>query len=194
MWKLYDKRSAHKFAVDRFLFSRQQVKYSFIMNYALIFKLTLAERDDIPRLAHIHVIACLLDNAFGLYFTTLTEFEKEVTYMLESQVGDPTWQHLKVMNKKTGVLAAWASWNTLTDAQIWERDEKIEARIANFEKDKDKGEFDFSSELLIYVQENTERWLEKWTCGKRHMLCKALFTEPFFQRQSMRTALIKYDN
>lgn len=87
------------------------------MDYAT-FELAPAERKDIPRLAHIHVVACLSDNAFGLYFATLTEFEKGVSQMLEGQVGDPIWQHLKVVDKKTGVLAAWASWNTPTDAQI----------------------------------------------------------------------------
>ncbi|KAL8721558.1 MAG: hypothetical protein Q9181_007681, partial [Wetmoreana brouardii] len=34
----------------------------------------------------------------------------------------------------------------------------------------------------------------RWTCGKRHMLCKALFTDPAFQRQGMGDALVRYGN
>ncbi|KAL2055026.1 hypothetical protein ABVK25_004848 [Lepraria finkii] len=148
------------------------------MDYAT-FELAPAERKDIPRLAHIHVVACLPDIAFGLYFATPTEFEKG---------------HLKVVDKKTGVLAAWASWNTPTEAQIRERDGKAAAKIADSEKGKGKGEFDFPPGLPTYVQEDTDRWLEKWTSGKRHMLCKALFTELSFQRQGMGNALVKYGN
>ena len=88
------------------------------------FELALAERKVIPRLAHIHVVACLPDNAIKLYFATPTEFENRVIEMLEGQVGDPTWQHVKAVDKARGVLAAWASWHTPTDAQIRERDGK----------------------------------------------------------------------
>lgn len=45
------------------------------MDHATTFELALAERKDIQRLAHIHVVACLPDNAFGLYFANTTEFE-----------------------------------------------------------------------------------------------------------------------
>lgn len=164
------------------------------MDNAPTFELASVERKDIPRLAHIHVVACLPDNAFGLYFATPTEFEMKVTQMLESQVGDPAWQHLKVVDKKTGVLAAWASWNTPSDAQIRERDGKAATKIADSGNGKGKGDFDFPLGLPTYVQEDTARWLEKWTRGKRHMLCKALFTEPSFQRQGMGNALVKYGN
>ena len=44
------------------------------------------------------------------------------------------------------------------------------------------------------MQEDTDRWLEKWTQGQRHILCKALFTEPSFQKQGMGNALVKYGN
>ena len=164
------------------------------MNHSSTFKLLPAERQDIPRLAHIHVVACLPDNAFRLYFATPTEFTKRVTEMLEGQVGDSTWQHIKAVDKKTGVLAAWASWNTPTSAQIREQDERSAAKIEDFKKGTGKGEFDFPAGLPTYVQEDTDRWLKKWTRGKRHMLCKALFTEPSFQRQGMGNALVKYGN
>lgn len=161
-----------------------------VMDHSPTFELSPAERRDIPRLAHIHVVAFLPDNAFRLYFATPTEFEKRVTEMLEGQVGDLTWQHVKAVDKKTGVLAAWASWNTPTDAQIQERDGTAAAKILDSDKVTGKGECEFPPGLPIYVQEDTDRWLENWTRGKRHMLCKALFTEPSFQRQGMGNALV----
>jgi hypothetical protein len=157
------------------------------------FELAQAERADIPRLAHIHVVACLPDNAFGLYFATAREFEQRVTEMLEGQVGDPAWQHVKAVDKKSGVLAAWASWNTPTDEQVRERDSKTAAKNVA-EKEKGKGEFDFPPGLPLYVQDDTDKWLDKWTRGRRHIQCKALFTEPSFQRQGMGNALVKYGN
>lgn len=160
------------------------------MDEAQTFELAPAERKDIPRLAHIHVVACLPDNAFALYFAKPADFEKEVTNMLEGQVGEPTWQHIKAVDKKTGVLAAWASWNTPTDSEIRERDGKAEAEA----RDSKKGEFDFPPGLPMYVQGDTNRWLEKWTCGRHHILCKALFTDPSHQRQGMGNALIEYGN
>ena len=127
------------------------------MDRAPTFELAPAERKDIPRLAHIHVVACLPDNAFGLYFATSTEFEKRVTEMLEGQVGDPTWLHVKAVYKETGVLAAWASWNTPTDAQIRDRDEKAAAKVADSKECKGTGEFNFPPGLSTYVQEDTDK-------------------------------------
>lgn len=160
------------------------------MDGAQSFELAPAERKDIPRLSHIHVVACLPDNAFALYFTRPADFEVQATKMLEGQVGEATWQHIKAVDKKTGVLAAWASWNTPTDSQIRERDGKAERKV----RDSRKGEFDFPPGLPMYVREDTDRWLEKWTWGRRHILCKALFTEPLYQRQGMGNALIEYGN
>ncbi len=160
------------------------------MDAAQTFELAPAERKDIPILSHIHVVACLPDNAFALYFAKQADFEREVTKMLEGQVGEPTWQHVKVVDKKTGVLAAWASWNTPTEFQIRGRDEKAEAKV----RDSEKGEFDFPPGLPMYVQEDTDRWLEKWMRGQRHILCKALFTDPSCQRQGMGNALIEHGN
>jgi hypothetical protein len=145
-------------------------------------------RDDIPRLAHIHVVACLPDSAFKLYFATPQEFEKRVTEMFKGQVSDPKWQHIKAVDKRTSVIAAWALWNTPTDAQIQERDEKVTAKTAGAEKEKGtlaKDEFDFLPGLPMFVQEGTDRWLEKWTRGQWHMLCKALFIEPLLQGRGM---------
>jgi GNAT superfamily N-acetyltransferase len=161
------------------------------------FELSPATREDIPRLAHIHVVACLPDNAFKLYFSTPQEFDKRVTEMLEGQVGDRTWQHIKAVDKNTGDIAAWASWNTPTDAEVRERDQKVAGKAVDAEKEKGnlgKGEFDFPPGLPMYVQEDTDRWLEKWTRGQRHMLCKALFTEPSFERRGMGSALVEYGN
>jgi hypothetical protein len=104
------------------------------MDQAPIFELASATREDIPRLAHIHVVAYLPDNAFKLYFSTPQEFEKRVTEMLEGQVGDPTWQHIKAVDKNTGEIAAWASWNMPTDAQIRERMKKLRSRARKLKK------------------------------------------------------------
>ena len=165
-----------------------------MMDQASTFELTSADRKDIGRLAHIHVIACLPDNAFKLYFATPAEFERRITEMLEGQVGDPTWQHIKAVDKKTGVLAAWASWNTPTDAQIRERDKRVAKKNEDSKKNTEKGEFEFPPGLPTYVQEDTDKWQEKWTFGKRHVLCKALFTDPSFQRRGMGNALVEYGN
>ncbi|KAI4121550.1 MAG: hypothetical protein LQ338_006305 [Usnochroma carphineum] len=159
------------------------------------YDLVPAEREDIPRLAHIHVIACLPDNAFKLYFATPSDFERRVTEMLEGQVGDSAWQHIKLVDKETGVIAAWASWNFPTAAEIDKRDKQRAAAKASETKEaKEKGKFDFPTGLPTYVQEDTERWMERWTCGVRHMLCKALFTDPMFQRRGMGTTLVEYGN
>ena len=105
------------------------------------FELVEAERGDIPRLAQIHVIACLPDNAFSLYFPTAEEFEKRVVDILEGQVGDPSCKHIKAMDKETNKLVAWASWETPTDDKIRARDVKI---ITNSSiSGQGKGEFDF---------------------------------------------------
>ncbi|KAK0508307.1 hypothetical protein JMJ35_009391 [Cladonia borealis] len=161
------------------------------MDYAT-FELAPAERKDILRLVHIYFLAYLPDNLFRLRVSNLTEFEKGMTKILENQVGKPTWRHVKVVNKKTGVLAAWASWNTPTDAQIRERDEKAAAKIADSEEGKGKGELDIFPAISNYVQADIDRWHGQCTSGKRHMLCEALFTEPSFQRQGMGSALVKY--
>jgi GNAT superfamily N-acetyltransferase len=161
------------------------------------FELSPAERADIPRLAHIHVVACLPDNCFSLYFSTAKEFEERVTDMLEGQVGNPTWRHIKAVDQKTGEVAAWASWNITTDAEVRQRDEKASVNSAiGGERggEKRKGDFDFPQGLPVYVQEDTERWLQKLTKGRRHMLCKALFTEPEFQGRGMGSALVEYGN
>ncbi|TEY59449.1 hypothetical protein BOTCAL_0192g00120 [Botryotinia calthae] len=158
------------------------------------FELAPATRADIPRLAYIHVVACFPDNAFALYFDNPKEFEQRVTDMLEGQVGDPDWQHIKVVDKDTGEITAWASWNTPTDAEIRERDEKAAAKILAPTKELAKGEFDFPPGLPMFVQADTDRWLESWTKGQRHILCKAVFTEPTFQRRGMGSALVVHGN
>ena len=125
------------------------------------FKLAAADCKDIGRLAQIHVIACLPDNAFKLYFKTPAEFEQRITAMLEGQIGNPTWQHIKAVDKESGVIAAWASWNTPTDAQIGERDQKAAKNVMNSNRSLKKGEFDFPPGLPTYVQADTDKWLER---------------------------------
>jgi hypothetical protein len=56
------------------------------MDHPPTFELLPATREDIPRLTYIHVIACLLDNAFKLYFSKPKEFEKSVTEMLQGSM------------------------------------------------------------------------------------------------------------
>ncbi|EED17027.1 hypothetical protein TSTA_020840 [Talaromyces stipitatus ATCC 10500] len=87
-----------------------------------------------PRLSHIHVVACLPGNCFSLYLTS---------QMLEGQVGTPTWQHIKAVDKETGQIAAWASWNTPTDDEIRQRD-KEQAQLEAEKKTLQSSGFDFS--------------------------------------------------
>lgn len=84
--------------------------------------------------------------------------------------------------------------NRCVGVQIRERDDKAAANIVDVETGKGKGKFDFPPGLPSYVQEDTDRWLQRWKRGQRHMLCKALFTEPSFQRQGMGHALVEYGN
>ncbi|THV51054.1 hypothetical protein BGAL_0125g00100 [Botrytis galanthina] len=140
------------------------------------FELAPATRADIPRLAYIHVIACLPDNAFALYFNNPKEFEQRVTEMLEGQVGDPNWQHIKVVNKSTNEITAWASWNTPTDTEIRERDEKAEAKILASTKDLAKGEFDFP---LVYRCWYRVTPIDGWRDGLKVNV--TFFAKPFLQ-------------
>ena len=158
------------------------------------FRLEPATRADIPRLSQIHVIACLPDNAFKLYFPTAAEFEARVTEMLEGQVGEPTWKHIKAVDSATGQPAAWASWHTPPDAELRKRDSEMETKRKLTDGVPGKGEFDFPPGLPQFVQEDTDRWINRWTKGRRHMRCLALFTDPTFQRKGMGTALVDYGN
>ena len=167
------------------------------------FSLVPAEPTDIPRLAHIHVVACLPDNAFKLYFPTPQEFEARVTEMLHGQIGEPGWSHIKAVDEETGVLAGWASWHTPSDSQIRERDEKAAKPTAKIDiagsgskenKGPGKGEFDFPAGLATHVHEDSDKWLQRVTRGRRHMLCMAMFTEPFYQRCGIGTAMVQYGN
>ncbi|KAF7917674.1 uncharacterized protein EAE98_010090 [Botrytis deweyae] len=84
--------------------------------------------------------------------------------------------------------------NTSTDVEIRERDEKAAAKILASTKDLAKGEFDFPPGLPMFVQADTNRWLERWTKGQRHILCKVLSTESTFQRRGMGNVLVEYGN
>lgn len=156
------------------------------------FDLVAAEVADIPELSRIHVVACWPDNAFRLYFSTPDEFEKRVKEMLEGQVGTPEWEHVKAVEKATGAIIAWASWNTPADAQILQQARKtLQPDTAETNA---KGEFDFPPGLPMYVQQDTDRWLNDWTRGRRHIQCKALFTDPPFERRGAGNAMVAYGN
>lgn len=51
--------------------------------------------------------------------------------------------------------------------------------------------------LASYVHADildTERWLENFTSGKHHVVCKVVFTDPCFRHQSMENALVEHGN
>jgi Acetyltransferase (GNAT) domain len=157
------------------------------------FDLFPAVREDIPRLSHIHVVACLPDNAFKIYFDEPSEFDKRVTEMLEGQLGTPKWKHIKAVDRQTGQVAAWASWNTPTDEEIQQRD-KEQAENDAKKQTLQGSDFDFPPGLPVLVQQDTDKWLNHWTRSRRHITCKALFTCPSFQRRGMGNALVQYGN
>ena len=70
------------------------------------FSLVPAEPGDIPRLAHIHVIACLPDNAFNLYFPTPQEFELRVKEMLQARLASRAGRTSKPLRKRPASLPA----------------------------------------------------------------------------------------
>jgi hypothetical protein len=57
-----------------------------------------------------------------------------------------------------------------------------------------KGEFDFTPGLPLFVQLDTDRWLEEWIGGKRYMQCKSLFKKSSSQGQGMGSAMVEYGN
>ncbi len=164
------------------------------MGDAATFELAPAQHEDIPRLADIYAWALLLDPTFGFSYASEAECKMRMIVLLEGRIGDPTWQHIKVVNKSTGMPTAWAGWNTPNDAQIREYDESAAARIRNLKEATSEDDFDSLPGAQPSIQETTDRWLAKWTVGKRHILCKALFTDPSFQCQGMGSALIEYGN
>ena len=160
------------------------------MDNALTFTLIPAEPKDIPRMAQITVRACSSDNAYKLCFATRAQFKNSVTQTLTAQIGDPNWHHVKAVLKDADGFAAWASWNTPTETQTRERDENARARISGTPKDNDWT--NISPKLAAFVQDDTYKWLDRWTRGKRHMICDSLFTEPVFQRRGLGSALLEY--
>jgi GNAT superfamily N-acetyltransferase len=160
------------------------------------FDILLAERADIPRLAYIHVVSCITDNAFKLYFDSNEEFTKPVAEMLEGQIGDPTWHHVKAVDRESGTLAAWASWQMPSDQQVRERDAKLKNGVQSAipSQGTAKGEFDFPPGLAVHVKTDVDRFVNSWTWNRRHVLLKALFTDPPFQRRGMGTAMVRYGN
>ena len=160
------------------------------MDDSSTFELVPVESADIPRLSKIHVDACLLDNAFKLYFETPKAFEDAVTAMLKGQIGEPTWVHVKAVDKQTGTLAAWASWETPTDDRILGPEGEADEDTA----DKEERDFDFPPGIAQFVEEDSSRWLKRITHRRRHMLTKAMFTDPSFWRRGIGSAMVRYGN
>lgn len=132
------------------------------------FEIVLAVREDIPRLTRIHVNACKADKAFRLFFKSDEEYSKRITDMLQGQIGESTWTHVKIVDPTTGDIAAWASWNRPTDAQIHDRDVKQEQALkteSSSQSGKSDGlgecKFDFSEGLASYIFGDTERWVNE---------------------------------
>ena len=67
-------------------------------------------RDDISRLAEIHVVACAPDNAISLYFPNQKDFYSPVVGMLGQQIGDDSWSHIKAVKSDTGESLLGPPW------------------------------------------------------------------------------------
>ncbi|PMD64306.1 uncharacterized protein K444DRAFT_521178, partial [Hyaloscypha bicolor E] len=94
--------------------------------------------------------------------------------LLQTQLGDPAWLHIKAVDKETNTIAAWASWVTVSETV------KV-------------GE-EYAKRLDGYVQQEVDKMLVEWTKGERYMRCKACFVLPEFQGQGMGKALVGCEN
>ena len=162
------------------------------MDNASRFSLLPAERINIRRMAQIEVSACLQDNVCRLSFASPEHFERAVLQELSAQLGDGRWRHLKAVDKHSGELVAWASWNTPSESEIRERDANAQARIPVAETVRGRNGSDSTPAAL--VQEDYKRWLAGWTRGRQHIICEALFTEPAFQRRGIGSTLLGHGN
>jgi GNAT superfamily N-acetyltransferase len=132
------------------------------------------QREDIPHLANIYMITCLLDNAMKLNHPTPQQYIQSTTSTLEGLLGNPAWRPIKAVDIATGTIAAWACWVTVTPG---EARAKLEAT-------------GFSAFLRVEI----EKMLDKFTGGKKYMRCMACFTHPEFQGRGMGKAMVKYGN
>lgn len=150
------------------------------------FEICPAEREDIPRLAQIHAAANFPSPGDSLFFLSPRELEQSTTKMLESQFGDPTWHHIIAVDKASGQIGGWAAWLTLTDEQIRGRDAKFA---------ENKNTITAKPETLWgFVQQQTGNSIARWSKGQRHLRCKALFTDPSFQKRGIGKAMVQYGN
>jgi hypothetical protein len=138
------------------------------------FSLAAVERQDISQLAQIYTLVTLLDSALKLNYPTPTLCTQSITTLLQTQLGDPAWLHIKVIDKATNTIAAWASWVTVAETV------KV-------------GE-EYAKGLDGYVQQEMDKLLVEWTKGERYMRCKACFVLPEFQRRGMGKALVGCGN
>jgi GNAT superfamily N-acetyltransferase len=148
--------------------------HKIIMSQPPTFSLAPVERQDIPQLAQIYTLVTLLDNALKLNYSTPTLCAQSITTLLQTQLGDPAWLHIKVVDKATNTIAAWASWVTVAETV------KV-------------GE-EYAKGLDGYVQQEMDKLLVEWTKGERYMRCKACFVLPEFQRRGMGKALVGCGN
>jgi len=152
---------------DKFLFDHHNlqtlklfalpVRHQYIMDDAVTFELAPAQHEDTPRLADIYAWALLLDPTFGFSYASEAECKMRMIVILEGRIGDPTWQHIKVVDKSKGMPTAWAGWNTPNDAQIREYDESAAARFRNFEEATSEDDFDSLPGPPPSIQETTDR-------------------------------------
>ncbi|KAF3395552.1 hypothetical protein DPV78_008695 [Talaromyces pinophilus] len=75
----------------------------------------------------------------------------------------------------------------------YQQQAQLEADAQN-KKTLQSSNFDFPPGLPVYVQQDTDKWLNHWTRSRRHMTCKALFTDSSSQRRGMPNALVQYWN
>lgn len=160
---------------------------------------------DIPTLARIQVAACLSDNCFKLYFTNPAEFTTWIVDMLTDQIGAGDWEHVKAVDSATGRIGAWASWKIPADEEIRRADTDAATEPGpgpgpGPESNDNDGPQEpaknkkiiFPPGIATHIHAATSAWLHRITRGRRHMVCKALFTDPIFQRQGMGNALVAH--
>ncbi|MCJ1310261.1 hypothetical protein MMC25_003923 [Agyrium rufum] len=166
------------------------------MAFDTSFELVPAKQSDAPRMAHVHAIASASNVTSKLYFVKgIADFEARVREALEGQIGYSGWQHMKIVDKESGILAAWVSWHTPPDAQIRERDAEAALKPEDRPvKEVKKGQFAFPPGLPSHVRDNYRPWLQRWTAGRRHISLHGLFTDPAYQRRGMGKALVLYCN
>jgi GNAT superfamily N-acetyltransferase len=132
------------------------------------------QREDIPHLANIYMITCLLDNAMKLNHPTPQQFIQSTTSTLEGLLGNPAWCPIKAVDIATGTVAAWACWITVEPGGP-----------------KPKNE---ATGFGAFLRGEIDSLLDKWVGGKKYMRCMACFTMPEFQGRGMGKAMVKYGN